>query len=167
MAAQHIEGTLSALQTKLRDTLSTSIATVNGDSPDDYALDVVAAEDIYIGVRADIVNYPSIFICPAGSQPEADLGTRVMWVHRVEVITCLAEFTEEALAMKLIRAQRAVRECLMADRIPSVSADSNAGYALRHLRDGYSPVFQDRNPEQGDFAQMCRSLFEVRQQQDI
>lgn len=167
MASQHIEAVLAALQTKLQTNVNTFVSTVNGQAPDDHMLDQIAAADIYIGVRVDVVNYPSIFITPRGSTPEADQGTRVLWIHRVEVITVLADFTEESLAMKLMRAQRAVRECLMAGRIPSITASSTAGYQLRHLRDDYSPVFQDHDPQQGDFAQMCRSLFEVRQQQDL
>ena len=167
MSAKHIEGTLRGIQTKLRNSLNTCIATVNSDAPDDYALDVVDAADIYLGVRADVVKYPSGFITPLGSEPEADLGTRVLWRHRVEVITILADFTEEALAMKLMRAQRAVRECILAGRIPSSTADPLAGYALRHILDTYSPVFRDKDPEAGDFAQMVRSVFEIHQQQDI
>jgi hypothetical protein len=77
----------------------------------------------------------------------------------------IAEFQEEALALKLLRLQRVIRECLLADRIPSVSPDSNAGYALRHLRDDYSVVGFDA--ERAEFWQMCRSTFEVRQQQDV
>jgi hypothetical protein len=165
MAAQHIEGTLRALQSKLQANLATTIATVNADAPDDYALDTVASEDVTIGVRADIVRYPAVMLLPVNSQPEADLGTRVMWVHQVRVVGWIAEYSEEPLALKLLRFQRALRECLMAGRIPSVSASTTAGYALRHLRDEFGPVFSPDG--ENNFVQAASSVFEVRQQQDL
>lgn len=165
MSAQQIEGSLRALQSKLRTTLATNIATVNSDAPDDYQLDSVASEDITIGVRADIVRFPAIMLLPSNSQPLVDLGTRVLWTHQIRIVGWLSEFQEEALALKLLRFQRAIRECLLKSRIPSVTADSTAGYQISHLRDEFGPVFQPEG--ETSFVQGASSLFAVSQQQDL
>ena len=165
MAAQHIEGTLAALQTKLRTNLATNIATVNGQAPDDYQIETPASEDIVIGVRSDITRYPTIFLLPLDSGPDADLGQRVLWRHRIRIVGWLAAFQEEELALKLLRFQRAVRECVIAGRIPAVSASSTAGYALYHVRDEYGPVFQPEG--HNEFIQAASSVFDALQQQDV
>lgn len=164
--AEQIEATLDDLKAKIDAKISAKIASINSGITDGFTLDDPAL--VAVGGR-DVHDYPQVFVLPEETNNEADTGGRVIWLHTVRVVSFVADWDQEALARKVIRYQRAVREVCLENRRPGATFGSSGGWGIVHDRDEYGPIFQPTDQDQGpmEFVQGAASLFVVRQDQTL
>jgi hypothetical protein len=160
--SEQIEATVDAVRVKLGDFLNAKIDAINASLTDDYTLDYPT--EIVIGTRAEPA-YPIVMVLPDTSATTVDTGLRVYFSHRVRVVSWLSDYVEDALARRLMRYQRAIRETLLEHGRQPGGLGDPAGYGMQHVEDEYGPVFA---PDQvGYFVQSAQSIFAVQQQQTL
>jgi hypothetical protein len=156
--AANIEQTLDAVVTKLNAGIAAKITAINAEFADDYELDNPA--QVTTHTVPELVDFPHVMVLPDDSEPELDQGIRMIVNHQVRVVSWVMDADQTALARKLLRYQRAVKEVLLDDR-----TIAGGGWSILWRRDEYGPVFQDRPA--GHFIQGAMSMFRVKQQADF
>jgi hypothetical protein len=163
-----MEWTLDAMVAKLQTNLPAKITSINAEVTDGYTLDTPGDDDYSISVRADLQQYPFVMVLPMAAQPESDGGTRIEFVRRIQAISWISDYSEEALGRKLLRFQRAVFETIMALRNPGLT-QGTGGWTIWWESDEFGPVFAPPvdGTQQQYFVQAARSVFTVKAQQDV
>jgi hypothetical protein len=156
--SEQIELTCDAVISRLQTQLTDYIDNLNLAATDPYVLEYPAL--ISFGTRSEM-PYPAVLVLPKRTETTMDNGMRMHFNHRISVTAWLAEADEEGLARKLVRYQRAIRECILSRR----ELDDGSGYGLQHDDDEYGPVFNNR--ARGQFISWAESVYMVQQQQTL
>lgn len=163
---QQIEAVCDAIIAKLIAELPAKIAEINTEAGDAHQLTMPEETSITLGARSE-KPYPFIAILPGPEDPPIDASGRAHWQEAVDVVCWLEDYDEEALARKLLRFKRAVREVVMHYRRPGSSfTDPVGGYGLQYAGSEPGPTFEISDSE-GRYVSWTRLSFTVQQQQDL
>lgn len=158
--AASLEDTLDALVAKLTADLPAKIAAINTAVTDGHTLD--NPHKITMHAVGELEGYPTIMVLPDESEETEDTGHYVLVQHRIQVIAFLQDWDTEALARKVLRFQKAIKEVLLSSRNPG---NTTAGYTIKWKRDQPGPLFRPEGKT--PFIQGERSIFRVLQEQRI
>lgn len=163
MSIQHsVEAAADALIAKLEQSLPPKIDDINAEAEDRFVVEYPT--EIAFGPRSESA-YPFISVSPDTSEAPTDASGRILYDHRVRVVSWLQDSEEEGLSRKLIRFQRAVREVILVKRRPTENYSGYGGYGLQHVGDEYGPTFGGE--ASGAFVSWVASTFAIQQQEDI
>jgi hypothetical protein len=164
---EQVEASIDKIVAKLQADLDAKIDDVNTEAGDAFALEHVPDDRICFGTRSE-KPYPFIAVMPGGEDEPLDASGRVIWENRITVALWLEDPDEEALARKLIRFARAVRETIMRYRRPGSSyTDPVGGFGLQYKGSDPGPVFGTDGDSAGAFVSWTTLSFQVQQQQDL
>lgn len=166
-ALEQVEASIDQIIAKLQANLDDKIDEVNTEIGDAFVLEHVPDDQICFGTRSE-KPYPFIALLPGGDDEPLDASGRVIWENLITVACWLQDPDEEALARKLIRFARAVREVIMRYRRPGSSyVDPVGGFGLQYKGSDPGPIFGTEGDSAGAFVSWTTLSFQVQQQQDL
>lgn len=124
-----MESVVNGLTTTLQNNVAANLAAIEVATADDITLDPPRLFLDYKALPGEFSEWPCVCVVASTTTPLVDNGNWMELYHNVAIITYLQEADPRALALKLLRYQRAVIEVLAKNRTGVLDEDGQSAWA--------------------------------------